>query len=426
MKTDNREFKRYKSIKEKLSFIIDDIEFNQILAIDIALISFKKTVDFKIGFKDYLKFAFKSRSFKKTKLDFESNKLLVSAEIERNDFNSLIESVISGISDKIFSPIYNLKVKRYFNSKNLIISFRHLFIGNKIKNLNFFEKLYLASRLCFYLNSFDSLISEFKDFNFTNKKYLSFNSSFGFEAMLTQFFKANEVPTYTLQHGPYYVKYKIKVPLDNINGENITADNVFVWGRSSLNDLLNNYNLQSSRIIIGGNPKYIAKKIKVKLGFKKCLVLLGRVMYESGNKKILQIVKEVADTTGIKFEVKLHPSLDNVKYKKLCESYDLTLVQTTEHLAQILSRDIYDFAIVNNSTAYYESMYYNLLCFRFEPDENEQFLGLDDKFNDSKSLLNKISSFEEQDSEKLNKNIEKLLTDTLGMGINYYKKYLDG
>ena len=48
----------------------------------------------------------------------------------------------------------------------------------------------------------------------------------------------------------------------------------------------------------------------------------------------------------------------------------------------------YDFAIAYNTTAYYEAMYYNMVCFRYVVDENGEFNGLNDKFYDETSFAN--------------------------------------
>jgi hypothetical protein len=85
----------------------------------------------------------------------------------------------------------------------------------------------------------------------------------------------------------------------------------------------------------------------------------------------------------------------------------------------------YDFSIVNNSTTYYEAMYAGMICFRYEKSENEEFKGLNDKFIDSETLQSRIQYFTFTDNQKLNDEVENLLINTLGMGINNYKQILD-
>jgi len=69
-------------------------------------------------------------------------------------------------------------------------------------------------------------------------------------------------------------------------------------------------------------------------------------------------------------------------------------------------------------------MYYNLVCLRFGQCENEQYLGLEDKFFDELTLIDAIEKFKQMNVAEINKQIANLLHYCLGMGINNYSKII--
>ena len=129
------------------------------------------------------------------------------------------------------------------------------------------QKFYIACYFVHYLNIHDSLRAAFKDTDLRGKKYVPFNSSFDLETLLTQFFAKKGAETYHISHGLSYVKYNNKAGFDAINGENITAKNILVWGETSKTDLVNNHNCDADTITIAGNPKYPYKRINVNDNF---------------------------------------------------------------------------------------------------------------------------------------------------------------
>jgi hypothetical protein len=66
-----------------------------------------------------------------------------------------------------------------------------------------------------------------------------------------------------------------------------------------------------------------------------------------------------------------------------------------------------------------------MVCFRYSPDENMEFTGLEDRFSDLNSLSNGIEFFSNMGNQILSKKIEELLVDVLGMGINNYGELLN-
>ena len=71
----------------------------------------------------------------------------------------------------------------------------------------------------------------------------------------------------------------------------------------------------------------------------------------------------------------------------------------------------------------YEAMYHGLICFRYR-NNNDIYLGLKDQFNDASDLKNLIKQFKNIKPDLLSNEVEKLLIDSLGLGINKYEEIL--
>lgn len=425
MEIDRREYDFYLELKKLLFYSVDNVDFAKVMAKDFALIAFKDSVGFKWGWKDVFLQLFRTKDFSVLKNNLIENQIIFFSSINREDYNDLIIKCGADLEQAKFSPLYQLRTRYYFSFSNISLAFKLFLFQNDYQILPLFSRLYLTSTMVYNLNCYDEIKKEMSKIDFSKKRIISFNSAYGLEALLTQYFNTKSKNTFSLSHGISYVDFCKKYPLDKINGQNITANTLFVWGESCKSDVTENYELSADRVHIGGNPKYLYKRLNVKKEFRNGLILLGRVMYDRGNIEILKIIKDLSDTLTIDFKVKLHPSLNFDKYNTICCEYGFEVLDHKSKISEVMSSGLFDFAIVNNSTAYYESMYYELVCFRYRPDENEIFLGLDDKFSTADELINLISVFKNMDPEKLNNTIEELLIKTLGMGINNYSKYLN-
>lgn len=417
MSLDTKSYDRYKLIKDKLSFKEDGIEFNHVLAFYILRFIYDKTSFSK---KDIIGGFFKTLDVDAFVSDLQSDKPLFSDSVYRPDHYNLLQLVREGIDHNYYRE---QDTKRHFtvNIKNIISSF--IFCRKALKGISSFdEMLCLCSGLVYYRNVAKALKNKVDPKKVACKKYIAFCNPFGIEALLTQFTQQFGITTFTLSHGLGYVNYKQTIPLDIVNAENITAKYVFVWGNSSKTDLHTNFGFPNERILIGGNPKYKHREINVKQSFKSCIVLLGRKAYDKSNLEILKIVSKLKQQLGIQVDVRLHISLSKSYYQGLCDEFNVNLANSDESLYEAFGNGKYDFALVNNSTTYYEAMYFNMLCFRYAGEENEIYTGLDDKFENTDDILLKMESFKNEDLTLLNKRVETLLVDSLGMGLNKYKE----
>jgi len=416
----DKNYQRYLILKGKLNFVYKGIQYNKVLSLDIANNIFKHD---KPRIKEILLglfFSFDMAPFVKACATKE--KILIYTA-DRDDHKFLIEQTIANISS-IESIQLKFDKKIFIKPLRILVAFLYTYKSlRKIENLS--GILFLTSRIVLYKNIHDQLFSIFNSKTRKEIKLISFSSAFTIENLLCQFFNLNNCPTFSLSHG-FFVPYKKFIPIDIVNGENIVSNKILVWGTSSVEDLYHYYNFPKERVLVAGNPKYPYKTITIKQTFKKCIVLLGRVIYHDSNLEIIGIIKDtIKNTPTIKFYLKLHPTLNIELYKEICSCTAIEVLEEDKTLFTIFNENKYDFAIVNNSTSYYEAMYAGMICFRYEKSENEDFEGLNDKFIDAATLHSNIHYFMDIDNQKLNNEVESLLSATLGMGINNYKQILD-
>ncbi|MEA5428595.1 hypothetical protein [Arcicella lustrica] len=418
-----KSFDRYCELKKELSLEIEGFDYSILLSTDLIKLTYRMYDNDYFSLKKIVRQLFKIPNLKEIKKAFLLKNSLITVSANRSDYNELINEIRTFVNDSDFIPLYKIADRLYYNF-NLLITFKvfFYFLFSYSKEFNIKERVYLASRALFYRNVLKSLSELFLDFDTTDKKYIAFNSSFDNECLLTEFFNSIGIKTYQLSHGLSYIDYKLFKPFDCITAENIRAKTVLVWGESSKKDLILNYSFSDLRIIVAGNPKYSLKKITVKQTFKCCAVFLARDIYQDGNIMLINILGKLAIDLGIEFHIKLHPLSNKEILSEAISVNRLAFIPIDYTIKEILEDNQYDFAICYNTTVYFEAMYYGLIPFRFGYMENENFKGLDDIFVSQLELQNLMSLFQTKSHSELNKSIETILVQNLGMGINNYHK----
>jgi hypothetical protein len=418
----DKNYKNYLFLKEKLNFIYKGVYYNKILSHDIGRTVFNNSLPHL--FKEICINLFFSLDISPIIKSLENNSKILIYSVDRSDYKFQVDKTIEELTSTEVILLAKLKKKFAFNPLKAITSFLLVYRLLK-KHENIINILFLSSKLVFYKSIHNQLHSAFKKKPQQKISVILFNSAYNIENLICQFFSLNDCSTFSLSHS-FFVPYKKFTPIDIINGENIVSDKILVWGSSSIKDLEDNFNVPKEKIIVAGNPKYLQKKIDIKQSFSKCLVLLGRMIYHESNLQIIEIIKQIIDEDpNIRFDLKLHLSLDTEFYKEICHGTNITILEGTKSLIESFKDGYYDFSLVNNSTAYYEAMYYDMICFRYQVSENEFFNGLEDKFIDAYTLKQKILYFKTYNTNKLNAEVTALLRSTLGMGINNYKEILE-
>jgi hypothetical protein len=417
------QFDLYKKHKNFLKFTKFSIKYELVLANDIWRVLFLKST--LSNLKSFLSFFF-IPDFLIVKEEMLKNDVVFTSVtiVNRPDALEIVDGARKSINkSSAYIDINKIKRRTFFKLNNVFGSIQ--FVFQNVKDLSFSQKLNLSSKLASYQNSVAYLEKVFLNFDFSDKRYVAFHSSITWDSLLCQFFNSKHVPTYSLSHGVSYIIYKRYVPHDAIAAENISASKVLVWGNSSRRDLSKHYGFPIEKIAVSGNLKYPYKDLTPLTLFKSGLVLLGRHIYEESNAEILRIVSEFSRYSGCKITVRLHPSLSLEKYKVICKDQGLELIVNGETVNSTFQSGSYDFAIVNNSATYFEAMYYNCICFRYEPSENEIYTGLEDRFYDTTSLAEKIELFKKMNKNELKEAISNILVDNLGMGINRFSEHID-
>lgn len=238
------------------------------------------------------------------------------------------------------------------------------------------------------------------------KAYIAFNSSLVDDAIICSVLNKKEIPTYSLQHG-FYGLYSGYIPMDIINYENIVAKKLLCWGQSTFENMVK-FGIDPARLSKAGNPRIpeLGNVTLIHPKFKRCLVLLGRYIYHDSNLELLKILKSAEINYGIQFFLKLHPSL---ALKGLSSQYKshFQIVNSKLQVAEAISGYNCDFAISNNTSAFFDCKINGLICFRFGKFENEEFGEEYFKFDSQKELENLFREINKRSTEQLQ---EELIT----------------
>ncbi len=400
--------------------------YKKILVCDVLMKAYVTIVyePLKVTNLDYIsivKKMFRTFDFSDFSDLFNNYNIVSTLQVNRTDYNDLLCLYIQDVKDcsKPYCFEGQLEKKTFVLSN--ILAGVYFFIKMIGVVVGFKNHLFVTATFVNYLNQLSSLEKSFKGINFKNKTYIPFNSSFDIENLYTQFFNREKCKTFHISHGLNYIKNNEEQTYDYVNGLCISGNDVLVWGKSSEENLLTNYG-ESKKIVVAGNPKYPHKQISISQEFTECIVFLARPIFDEYNMKLLQLVGQKNRNCNINFSVKAHPFSNLAKINEICELYKMSLLPNTLTINQLLSSGIYDFSISYNTTAYYESMYYGLLSFRFALGECEKFDGLEDKFSSLKELEENIDKFKKMNSESINDAVTSLLIHNLGMGINKYNK----
>lgn len=412
-------FEGYLMLKKEYGFTRRGVAYDKVLAVQLVQTAYKLVKLDREKIRETAKLLYRSLDVAPLKAAFQDHQLLSTYIHQRNDYIELLDAYFAGCNDCTRVHLSELIYQRKVSPANIFTALRYVFLRKHSGSYR--QRFYIACYFVHYLNIHDSLTAAFKNIDLKGKKYVPFNSSFDMETLLTQFFAWKRVSTYHISHGLSYVKYNNIAGFDSINGENITAKSILVWGETSKTNLIENYKRNEEAITVAGNPKYPFKRISVNKDFKRGIIFLGAAIYDANNAGLLKLASHIAAHNAIRFEAKAHPSSDMALLKVAAASANIHLLPPEKTILETLQSGNYDFAVAYNTTAYYEAMYYNMVCFRYMVDENGEFNGLNDKFYDEKSFAGQLIYFKEKDTRTLNIEIEQVLVDNLGMGINQYQ-----
>lgn len=404
---DTKWYDEYKQIREKFNYTYKGYNLKFLipgyLGIDLS-----GDVHVRDLFKTFYQ-STKSKDFRPLLSIAETN--LITYFIPRADYSDLAketkksypESVIACIDDL---PDYKFSPLRFSYFKHFWLAFFLVF--SRSIGYNFKYKLLFIGYLINLFNQI-SLVEKVKKTNI--KRYICFNSAYRDESVLTLYFKKRNIETVSMQHG-IFSNFKRTIPFDIINTENLIADKLLCWGQASIDNLVEN-GFDSSRLILTGNPKYKDVEIEsINQTFSKCLVLLGRELYVETNDKLLEVLEQYNEKAEQKilFYIKKHPFLNDDMHKKFASVNNNIIFIGREHSTQeILRSNLVDFTVAVNTTAYYESLVLGKISLRWIEAENEEFFGMDDKFENIIEFETKLDEFKSKPTSELRSEMKDII-----------------
>lgn len=404
-------FQEYKKTKQRLKCNFKGVNLVEAAAVELLDIM---VVDARKSLYDVFAAMCKRVDVKPLLQCFKESDIVCSYNFpKRRDHLSLAQMITSSIEK---STLHTLTYKKRLTFN--VIRFAKFLSKIDIKT-TLMNKLFLAAIYTNYSHVVDELEKYCRSIPLSDKKYIPFLSSAYSEALLTLFLKGKHVKTFQLIHGAI-CDYKKTIPIDVINWDNITADYILCWSDFQKRFFQEKTLLPDSHILIAGNPKYPYKKICVQGNMSKFVILGGTKAYDNDFIELLSIVEEVAQENGIVFQLKPHPNSEILNHPKWKQFSRIKVVDKTTTVKELFESGDFDCAITFNTTTYYECMYYGIVPLRWGVNENLDIQGLNDHFFDKQSFMDLIEKYQGMDKSQLSSDMESILINEIGMGINNY------
>ena len=389
---------------------------NRVICIELWKIA-NNSISF--SFCKIIKYLFTCKNV--SRMDTSAEILSTSGSNGRKDHMDLYKQVIKKLGNKtVFNDPDSWEDINCFHP---IMIFRVMFLSLSIlkdSDLFFKQKVDLTSEVIYYCNTLLALRK--LDFSKT-KKYLCEIDVRRFENLMTQYMQLKNIPTFSMEEGIFYI-FKGEIPHDSVHYEVLTTDKLLCWSQYVI-DEFSQYGIEKDRLILAGYPKKVERKnIKKSSSLKKCLVMVARKQFDSANYKLLDILKSM--TNQYDFCLKLHPSCDYHSYEQYALKNGMYIINKETTLIDCLQQDCYNWAIAVNTTAYYETLMKGIPCFRFLDESYSLPNGGDDSFETRGELETLLEMFKHSNTEIYQKDIDEMLTYTIGIGIDNYSKAICG
>ena len=100
----------------------------------------------------------------------------------------------------------------------------------------------------------------------------------------------------------------------------------------------------------------------------------------------------------------------DVEHKSFASISDNMIFLGREHSVQeVLRSDMVNFTIAVNTTAYYESLALGKISLRWSESENEEFIGMDDKFLNLPEFETKLDEFAEKPESEIRQEMKNII-----------------
>lgn len=186
-----------------------------------------------------------------------------------------------------------------------------------------------------------------------------------FDNIIVQYFKLNNIPTATLQHG-HFVATPGNINISGIAFEGFISDKFLMWGEYSKNEAIKS-GIDPKQIKTVGCPKYIGYSRKLN---RNQMNLFGVVLDGQGNEfagtniEMIEIANIFAKQKNMKYVIKPHPVSDMSAFMDYIDKEYLFRITPKDETVVEYAESV-DFSIVMGSSVYSELLYIGAVAFRF-------------------------------------------------------------
>lgn len=398
-----KKYNKYIYIKDNFKATFKGYRLSELLSFQFACYSYGMLHFPSITFKKIIKNFFNVKTLGELEEVFCHNGFIFShADLTRNDYIELVDkssAFLKGSKTFRYKKQRNNNYNLYLIIKSIYQAFKYLGNDFTVKEKLYWVQCIVETKL--NIKYVESVVKKSKI-----KGFVAFNSSINQDSILCLVCNKYKIPSYSLQHG-FYLYYEKNIPIDVINYENITANKLLCWGKSTIENILM-FGVSKEKLLIVGNPRMTnLENVELKkTDFKKVIVLMGRYIHHDSNLELLKLLQEVASKTEIDIYLKLHPSLEQMKLDKFY-NFGFKLIAANDKLSDVLPD--FDFAIANNTSAYFDAKMNGLLCIRYGKDEIENFGEREYVFNNLEEYFSITRKFLELPYTVLNDNFKKSL-----------------
>ncbi len=352
---------KYKEILNSNKLLFNEVKVGNVLALDLWRL---KELKYKDTIKEIIKaLLFENYDIEIDEYSIENDILMLYSVDNRIDHKRSFDNVCKCIRNKDICIVSNNKkinLKKIKNIKDIIKFFSKLKFIKSIK-----YRLFIALRIFNYEYISNKIYTELKNKNYKN--IVTFCDALPIENIVIQ--KSVNSCNVTLQHGQYIYQTKNK----NINVlpyENFSSDYMLVWGESTVDELAK-YDIDKSRLIVTGCPKFINNEeniIKEKIDNNVFGILLNNEQQNQSNFRMIELANEICKITGKKYILKMHPSNKLEDYINIIDKSCLLEVLDKNKTIFEYAKMV-EFSIVHTSSVYVELNCINSPAFRYK-DEN--------------------------------------------------------
>jgi len=319
--------------------------------------------------------------------------------IDRDDYKNLSKAYKDKLAWEFENICLGGKIVGWRMSLNIAaLNMAFHSLSSASKDLSGIEKFYIFLSIYSALNFYYYLEKTFSEIN--PEKYLSFNSSYQFESIMTLYFRYKGVETYSMQHGMYF-EFKNRIPFEMITSYFCTAKNMLLWGEFSKQQI-QKYVPENTNLIVIGNPlysNYDSEKLDVySVLSTKVIVGLPRGVYEKEVLKLLRVLESPL-LSEYEFVVRPHPNLDKKKIVGFIKDNPNILLSSKRTLNEDIEESAYRAMIGFNSTVLFEGLTYKLPVLQYRSGNDEFYDVGFPEFSNSQQLLSLLSDV---DNRKIN------------------------